>query len=283
MSRSGTTTSGDDDRDTVQSVGRALTILQLIAQQGEATCSELGRALSVNRSTAFRILATLEARGMVVQDGARGSYRIGEGVIALAAGASRHQLPLTAVARPACEELAAETAETVNIAIFDGDAVISVDQVLGSATVRSVNWIGQRTPAHATSAGKVFLAYLPELHRRRLLSAGLQRYTSYTITDPVVLGEELASVRRSGYSTTHEEHEYGLAAVAAPIFDSAGTVAAAVTVSGPASRFDAARTPQLADAVVRVARGVSKRLGWATTTVGRAERAEPVPGADRVG
>lgn len=254
--------SGSAERDVVRSVDRAVTILQLVARQGEASCAELGRALGINRSSAHRILATLEARGLVIQDGARGTYRIGQGVIALAAGAGRHQLPLTAVARPACEELAAETAETVNVAVFDGDAVISVDQVLGSATVRSVNWIGQRTPAHATSAGKVFLAHLPEAHRRQVLDAGLTRYTSHTIVDPARLDEELTRVRRAGYATTHEEHEYGLAALAAPIFDSAGNVAAAVTVSGPAARFDAARTPQLAEAVTRVARQVSKRLGW---------------------
>jgi IclR family acetate operon transcriptional repressor len=250
------------DRDIVRAVDRAITILQLIAREGEARVSDLARALGVNRSTAFRILATLEQRGMVVQDGERGAYHLGSGVVELAAAATREGLPLTAVARPLCEELAAEVGETVNIAIFDGEAVISVDQVLGSATLTSVNWIGQRTPAHATSAGKVFLAYMSPDERARHLDRGLPAFTDHTITDPALLERELEVVRRRGYSTTNEEHEDGLAALAAPIFDSMGSVVAAVTVSGPAFRFRPDRIGDIAAAVTRVADALSARNGF---------------------
>jgi IclR family acetate operon transcriptional repressor len=73
----------DTDRDQVRAVDRAVTILQLIARDGEGRVSSLARALGVNRSTTFRILATLEQRGMVVQDGERGAYRLGRGVVEL--------------------------------------------------------------------------------------------------------------------------------------------------------------------------------------------------------
>jgi IclR family acetate operon transcriptional repressor len=252
----------DTDRDQVRAVDRAVTILQLIARDGEGRVSSLARALGVNRSTTFRILATLEQRGMVVQDGERGAYRLGRGVVELAAAATREGLPLTVVARPLCEALAAEIGETVNLAIFDGEAVISVDQVLGSATLTSVNWIGQRTPAHATSAGKVFLAFMSAEERARHLSGDLPAFTDQTITDPALLERELGVVRHRGYATTSEEHEVGLAAVAAPIFDSFGAVIAAVAVSGPAFRFRSDRLEQIATTVVEAAEALSARNGF---------------------
>lgn len=250
------------DRDQVRAVDRAVTILQLIAREGEARVSDLARALGVNRSTAFRILSTLEQRGMVVQDGERGAYRLGSGVVELAAAATREGLPLTVLARPLCEALAAEIGETVNLAIFDGEAVISVDQVLGSATLTTVNWIGQRTPAHATSAGKVFLAFMSDEERARHLAAHLPAYTDHTITDPQLLERELDIVRHRGYATTSEEHEAGLAALAAPVFDSVGAVVAAVAVSGPAFRFRPDRLGEIAEAVGRVAEALSSRNGF---------------------
>ena len=213
---------------------------------------------------------------MVVQDGERGAYRLGSGVVELAAAATREGLPLTVVARPLCETLAAEIGETVNLAIFDGEAVISVDQVLGSATLTSVNWIGQRTPAHATSAGKVFLAFMSAEERARQLAAGLPAFTDHTITDPVLLERELDVVRLRGYATTSEEHEVGLAALAAPIFDSVGTVVAAVAVSGPAFRFRSDRLEEIARAVVGVAEALSTRNGFVRLG------APPTAGGERV-
>src|SRR5215207_5373623 len=144
-------------RDTsVQSVHRAISILQVLAL-GPAGVTDIATELGVHKSTVFRLLATLEARGLVEQHTERGRYRLGYGVVQLAAGATKSD-DLSLLSRPICRQLAETVHETVNVAVHDGTAVVSIDQVLGSPTITTHNWVGQRAPLHATSAGKVFLA-----------------------------------------------------------------------------------------------------------------------------
>lgn len=245
----------------MQSVDRAISILQVLARHGAARVTEIAVELGVHKSTVFRLLATLEARGLVGQNSERGSYQLGYGVVQLAAGAARkHDLSL--IGRPACQELAATVGETVNVAIHDGHTVISIDQVIGSATVTSVNWVGQRTPLHATSAGKVFLAHMPPEQVDAVLTEGLDSYTPHTVVDPAVLGQQLALVRERGYAYTLEEHEIGLAAVAAPIRSLDGEVVAAVAISGPRYRLDEDTIPGLAQHVLAAAAEISQRNGY---------------------
>ncbi len=270
----------DDQRGVIRSVDRAVTVLQLIALGGEARVTDLARELGVNRSTVFRILLTLERRGLVVQEVERGTYRLDSGVVNLAQAVHRLGDPLRASARLSCQALAAEVGETANLAVFDGESVISVEQDLGGATVTSVNWIGQLTPVHATSAGKVFLAHLADLLRRQLLDGPLATFTPWTITDRDRLERELDLVRERGYATTTDEHEEGLSAVGAPVRGPAGDVVAAVTVSGPTFRFGPERTGELAAAVVRAAGSLSARLGWSGP---RQPVGEPQQRGDAVG
>src|SRR5436190_20331091 len=192
----------------VQSVDRAISILQVLARHGAIGVTEIARELAVHKSTVFRLLATLEARGLVEQNAERGRYRLGYGVVQLAAGATNKH-DLSVLSRPICHELAETVGETVNVAIHDGHEVISIDQVIGSATVTTLNWVGQRTPMHATSAGKLFLAYMPPEQVGAILADGLRKYTRHTIVDPAALEEQLALARQRGYAHTVEEHETG--------------------------------------------------------------------------
>lgn len=240
--------------DSVRSVDRALSILQVIARHGEITMAEIAVEIGVHKSTAFRLLATLEARGMVERGPNRGCYRVGYGVVQLAAGATRGH-DLSVLSRPICQRLADELGETVNIAIHDGTAVISIDQIIGTSAVTTVNWVGQRTPIHATAAGKVFLAYGARLPRRP------ERFTEHTITRIADLRIELEGVRERGYAASVEEHEAGLVAVAAPIRDIEDSVAAAVVASGPTFRFPNEQIPQIAEQVMAAASEISQRNG----------------------
>jgi IclR family acetate operon transcriptional repressor len=245
--------------DGVRSVDRALTILQSIARHGELPMTEIAAAVGVHKSTAFRLLGTLEARGMVERTADRGAYRLGQGVVSLAAAASGRRYDLTATARPVCERLAELVGETVNLAVPDGNAVVSVDQVIGTAAVTTVNWVGQRTPMHATAAGKLFLAEQPDRTARR--RRPYRRFTEHTIVDPAELAAHLAGVRERGYATTYEEHEVGLVAVAAPVRSFDGAVVAALVVSGPAYRLTADAVPRIATEVVAAADEISQRGG----------------------
>jgi IclR family transcriptional regulator, acetate operon repressor len=251
-----------ESRDTtVQSVDRAVTILEILARRGEAGVTEIAAELGVHKSTASRLLTVLERRGLTTQVSDRGRYRLGFRVLLLANATVGH-LDLTQLSRPVCERLAGVVGETVNVAILEGDAAINVAQVRGTAAVSTHNWIGQRTPLHATSSGKVLLAHLSATQRARLLGREMDRFTPATISDPAALDDDLVEVVERGWACTVEELEVGLNAVAAPIRSYEGNVIAAVSVSGPSYRLAAESLPDLARTVVRAADEISDQLGF---------------------
>jgi DNA-binding IclR family transcriptional regulator len=245
----------------VQSVDRAVTVLEILARRGEAGVTEIAGELGVHKSTAFRLVVVLENRGLVEQTADRGKYRLGFGIVRLA-GATAIQLDLSRESRAVCERLAADLGETVNLAVLDDGYAINISQVRGTAAVSSHNWVGQRTPLHATSSGKALLAYQPPRLRDELIARGLARYTPQTITDPDQLRAALDEVTARGWAATHEELEVGLNAVAAPVRGQDGSVIAAVSASGPSYRLAAESFPEIAAAVVAAAAEISARIGY---------------------
>ncbi len=246
----------------VQSVDRAISVLEILAQRGEAGVSEVAAEIDVHKSTAFRLLGALEARGLVEQSGERGKYRLGFGIVRLA-GAVTGRIDITQQGRPVCERLAEEIGETVNIAVLQEHYAINLYQVRGPGAVTAHNWVGQLTPLHATSSGKVLLAYLPARERAALLAeAGLKKVTPHTITSKTRLEKHLAEVREAGYAWTQEELEIGLHAMAAPVLDREGQVIAAVTASGPSYRFTEERMRELAPVLMKGAEEISHRMGY---------------------
>jgi IclR family acetate operon transcriptional repressor len=245
----------------VQSVDRALSILEILARRGETGVTELAGELGVHKSTAFRLVAALEARNLVEQVSDRGRYRLGFGLVRLA-GATTAGLDVVRQSRPVCEQLALELEETVNVAVADGEHCINLSQVRGPSAIASHNWIGQRTPLHATSSGKVLLAHQPGDRLVALLTRPMEAFTANTITDPDRLKKQLEDVRHRGFGFTLEEYEVGLNAVAAPLRGMGGTVVAAVSVSGPSYRLTQERMEQVADRMVAAAAEISARLGY---------------------
>ena len=246
----------------VQSVDRAITVLEILARRGEAGVSEVAAELAVHKSTAFRLLETLEDRGMVEQATDRGKYRLGFGVVRLA-GAVSARLDVVSQGRPACERLAVEVGETVNLAVLREHYAVNVDQVRGQATVTTHNWVGQLTPLHATSSGKVLLAGLSPAERAAVVAAsGLPAFTPATLSSASALDEHLAVVQRRGYAIAIEEYEVGLNAVAAPILGADGQVIAALSASGPAYRCTEERLHEIAPAVIAAGAEISRRLGY---------------------
>jgi len=257
----GATGTGREDAGPIQSVDRAATILEILARDGEAGVTEVARELGVHKSTASRLLAALDRRELVTQDTARGKFRLGAGIVRLAGAASR-RLDVVQESRPVCRALAQEVGETVNLAIMSGRDALYLDQVAGPAALSPHNWAGQRIPLHATSDGKVLLAYLPEAALAECLTPPLARFTDRTVTAADDFRRLLAEVRRQDYATAVEELEAGLTAVAAPVRNAEGSVFASISASGPSFRIPADRIPALAVAVRRAAAEVSRRLGW---------------------
>ncbi|MDJ0341005.1 IclR family transcriptional regulator [Streptomyces sp. H10-C2] len=246
----------------VQSVDRAVSVLEILAQRGEAGVSEVAAEIDVHKSTAFRLLGALEARGLVEQAGERGKYRLGFGIVRLA-GAVTGTIDITKQSRAVAERLAQDMGETINLAVMESHYAINLEQVRGPSAVTAHNWVGQLTPLHATSSGKILLAQLSAKRRAELLAeAGLERLTSHTLTSKVRLEKSLAEARERGYSITLEEFEIGLNAMAAPIRSKDGEVIAAISASGPGYRFTEERMHELAPLLIEGAEEISHRMGY---------------------
>ncbi|SDM69838.1 transcriptional regulator, IclR family [Lentzea albidocapillata subsp. violacea] len=252
--------SNSDSAAQVQSVDRAISVLELLAQ-GEAGITEIAGELGVHKSTVSRLVSVLEARGLVEQLGERGKYAIGFGVVRLA-GAATGRMDLTKLGQPVCETLADSFGETVNIAVHDAGVAINITQARGSAAVSAVNWIGQRTPLHATSSGKVLLAYLPADERKRLASLPLDSYTENTVVDSGQLLAELETVASQGFAACFEELELGLHAVAVPVRGHRGEVVAAMSASGPSYRLSRQRVEEIVPKMTAAAGELSAQLGY---------------------
>jgi DNA-binding IclR family transcriptional regulator len=251
----------------VQSVDRALTILELLAADGRLGVSEIAALLDVHKSTASRLLATLEAHGLAEQLPDRGRYQLGLGVLRLA-GATRSRMDVVQESRPVTAPLAARVGETVNVVILSGRETLYLDQVSGTSALQIHNWVGKRNPIHATANGRVLLAHVSDGERDAILAAAtapdgeLTRLTERTLVSRDAVLADLDQVRLRGYAVARDELEVGLTALAAPIWGSTGEVVASLSVSGPTFRIED-RLPLLVSEVVAAAAAVSARLGGA--------------------
>lgn len=244
----------------VQSVERAVTILEILARAGEAGVTEMADEIGVHKSTAFRLVSTLEKSGLVEQAEDRGKYRLGVGLLRLA-GATTARLDVVQEARPICRKLSSDTGETVNIAVLSDRSAFYLDQFSGSSALQPHNWVGQHIPLHATSNGKVLLSELPDDELARIVPS-LPSYTENTITTKKRLRRELEEVRAQGYAIATDELEIGLAAMAAPIRNAHGDVIASLSISGPTFRLGESRLRELQPMLTDAATEVSHRLGW---------------------
>jgi IclR family transcriptional regulator, acetate operon repressor len=245
----------------LQSVDRALHVLELLASWGTGGVSELATEIGVHKSTAFRLLGALEARELVEQTTERGKYRLAFGLVRLARRVNV-QMELTEQAGMLTERLSRKLGESINVAVLREHFVVNVVQSRGQASVVSQNWIGQLTPLHATSSGKVLLAHLDSTERAQLIERGLERFTPNTHTDPATLEDELAAVVKQGHATTFGELEIGLNAVAVPVRGEDGTVVAALSASGPAYRVTPERISEILGEVKAAGVELSRRMGY---------------------
>jgi IclR family transcriptional regulator, KDG regulon repressor len=241
---------------------KALDVLDLLEVEQPITLSEIGRRSGVSKPTAFRILANLEARGYVEREEASGQYRLGIRLVQLGALTTR-SLDLRTFARPALERLHRTYDETVNLAVVSERGVVYIDILESAHGLRMAATVGALDDFHSTALGKAALAFSPPETLQSLLSGRrLPRKTPNTIVRQEALARELDETRRRGYAIDEEENELGARCVGAPVFDQAGRVVAAVSVSGPASRLTLQRVPAVAADLLAASREISVRLGY---------------------
>src|SRR5215813_4388170 len=237
------------DRHNIQSVDRALYLLETIAEAGgEATLTELATRTGLNITTCHHLLATLIQRGFATKVPGRRLYALGARILC------RAQRYLEAINRA--------TGETVHLAALHGDAVITLAVRESLHAVRvDTGKIGKLEAPHATSIGKAILAWLPEDEMRRILAHGMKRFTNNTITEFPALIESLRVVRRNGYAIDREEFLPGVICVGAAIRDQAGTVIGAISASTPTMRASDEHIALMRDEIVAATRALSTEFG----------------------
>jgi DNA-binding IclR family transcriptional regulator len=227
----------DPARYAIESVTNAARILLMLRESRELQVGRVATTLGVARSTAHRLLTTLQAQGLLAQRSARSAYTSGPALVELGA-AVVGATDLRSLARPALERLALETGETAHLLVLRDTEVLFIDGVEGKHAIRAATRIGARELAHASAAGKVLLAHLPtEELRRRYPSARLAGGTDHAAKTRAALERELDATRERGYGLNDSESESDLIAVSAPVLDASGTPVGAISISGPASRM----------------------------------------------
>jgi DNA-binding IclR family transcriptional regulator len=227
-------TSGNEPTERlIAGVERAVSVLMALAgAPGPLGTNELARRTGINASTVSRLLATLARDELVQRVPATGRYRLGLRLIQLG-NAALAGVELREIARPHLFALREATGETATLSVPAADTAVTVDFVQSPSTVRSVAEIGRPSVPHATASGKVYLAWTGAP-----VAAPLPALTPHTITDPARLADEVARVREQGWAQARGEREAELHAVAAPVLDVRGELAAILAVQGPAGRFD---------------------------------------------
>jgi IclR family acetate operon transcriptional repressor len=244
---------------TVGSVERAMAILDALAEApAPLGTNELARRVGTNASSVSRLLGTLAAGGLVERVADTGRYRLGTRLLVLGARVQA-RLDVRDLARPLLERLEAETGETATLSLPAGGEAVTIEFVASRASVRSMAAVGRPSIAHATAVGKVMLAFGetgPEA-----LAAPLARFTPHTITDPAALAAEVGRARAEGLASARGEREPDLNAIAAPVLDHHGALAAILGLQGPAGRFDEARMAAAARPLRAAALDLARAIG----------------------
>jgi DNA-binding IclR family transcriptional regulator len=236
----------------IQSVDRAVDLLLAVAaaHPEAATAPALARTCGLNRATAWRLLKTLQARGLVTVDESTGRYSIGLTTMELGNAAGPDAL--IATAHPILERMCEQTGETASLAVPGLDGLTYLDEVTPAA-VLTASWLGRSVPLHATSTGKALLAFLPAEQVQRVLAGALTRFTDTTIIDPDALAAELAATRARGYGVCAGELESSLYGVSAPVLDRNRRPLAVLSIWGPRDRVTQEKFGELGEVAVSAA------------------------------
>lgn len=226
---------------------KAMDILFLFLPRNQPqSVTELSERANLPRATVHRILAALQARGLVIRHGQDKLFQLGPTLVQLGT-AARDGFHLRRWAAPALQSLADRTGETIHLAIRTSlTEGTFIEKVEGWQSVRLHTIIGAPVPLYTGATLKAILAHLPETEWDQVIAAGLKPSTERTIVDPDALRQHLREIRAQGFAASSEELYLGAGAVAAPVFGAEGEVIAGLGISGPISRFTPDRVIELA-------------------------------------
>lgn len=240
---------------------KALSVLDFVGEQRRpVTVADVAEAIGSDRATAYRMLMTLVHSGYVQKSPDAKYYRLTFKVLSLArhlVGDDERAGLILACLRAISEE----TGETVHYSVLDRDAAVLVYRAKGTQRVAVDFRIGDRSPLHCSSIGKVLLAFQDVRVTNAVIAAGLAKVAPNTITDPGELRRSLARIRAEGYAFDDLEFAPDMRCVALPVFENGGEVPGGIAISGPASRFDLEKLAELRDVAIGHSTRLSQELG----------------------
>lgn len=244
------------ETESLRTVQRAIDILNCFSfDQPELSLTEIANKIDLAKSTTSRLLSTLEQNGFVLRSPNSPKYKLGHRLYYLGSISGR-SIKVREVAKPLMDELRDLTKETVNLHILEQNYRMCIEQSEGVLSIRHLVRIGERLPLWAGAGGKAILAFQTEAFQQSILDS------LESETRRMKLRGELAHIRAEGVTTSMDEREVGLAAVAAPIFDVNGEVKASLSVSGPSVRFTEERIETIKRHVRESAGQISTRMGF---------------------
>lgn len=245
----------------VQSLDRALSMLERLAEADGMTLTDLAQSVGLAPSTTHRLLTTLQQRRFADFDEEYGVWVIGVGAFNVGNAFLRNRRIVT-LGRPVMRRLMEDVGETVNLAVEDQNELVYVTQFESHAPMRAFFRPGRRAPMHASAVGKAMLAEMDDAALAELLHRkGMPRFTDKTIVEPAALRAELARTRERGWGVDDEEHTMGMRCVAATIHNEHGEVIAGVSLSGPSVRVTEGRLGELGARVVQAADEITEQIG----------------------
>ena len=249
---------------TVQSVDRALSILELLSKNPKGLgLTAISKELNLAKSTAHRLLSSLISRDFIYQSKEDESYNLSLKLAKLSF-AIIENIDIRKIARPFIEELSAVVNEVVHLCILDGHEVVYIDKVESNRTLRMYSQIGKRALLHCTGVGKMILSGLPDSDINNIINqAGLPKFTENTIVSKESLLKEIQLIRSRGYSLDQEEHERGIYCISAPIYDYTGAIIAGFSVSGPTERMlKGINSEEYKEHILETSRRISELMGY---------------------
>lgn len=245
----------------IKTLDKAIAVLNALNKHKSLGVTEIGQMLEEDKSTIYRILATLEKYELVTKNQSTKKYKLGLGLLKLCANISSDS-DFTKIARPFLKELKQNTSESSHTCVLTkNDTAIFLDNINQDAVLSINTQIGTEQPLHCAAVAKSIIAFLPKERLNAIVDKiELTPYTMRTITSKTSLLEHLEKVRAQGYSVDDEEIYTGVRCVAAPIINANGDVIASIGVSGPATRIQLANLEFYVDSVKTAAEKISQQL-----------------------
>lgn len=239
-------------------MGRALAVLRLLAgSPNELSGTTIANTLQLSSGTAHRLIRALIADGLVARNPASDGYYLGSGAVLLGQAAQRGFGIDKAL--PTLERLNAETDESVNLSIRQGDESVVMMRVQSTLPLRFEQHTGARFPLYSTASGKAVLAFSPDADRYLdSLPAKLAKVTPYSLHTRADLAEQLAEIRERGYSIDEQENIEGVRCVGAPVLGPEQHAQAALVIQAPTVRMPKSRVHALGKQVIRAAKEISQ-------------------------